>query len=284
VAARYGIAQELAVMQVISAASQGLPLSVYHLMMRRSLLAACLFLVAATAFGQAKADLPHTLREPRTGLRFVLIPAGRFVMGSPASERGHRGDETIHGVTLTKAFYLSTTEVTQEQWVAVMGSNPSHFRGPNLPVESVTWFEVQEFLRRLNAPTEGHFRLPTEAEWEYACRAGSTGSYSVGEQLTHSMANYDGRSPKPAASFPANAWGLYDMHGNVWEWCADEYCPYPSSEVSDPFQACNSPYKVIRGGSWYFGTDSARSALRYTHKPRLRGFSIGFRVVRVEPS
>jgi sulfatase modifying factor 1 len=174
---------------------------------------------------------------------------------------------------------MSSTEVTQEQWTAVMGSNPSHFHGRDLPVESVTWFEVQEFLRRLNASNEGQFRLPTEAEWEYACRAGSTGSYSFGEKLSTTMANYDGRAPKPVASFPANAWGLYDMHGNVWEWCADEYCPYPSSEVSDPFQACGSPYKVIRGGSWYFGADSARSALRYTHEPELRGFSIGFRVV-----
>jgi sulfatase modifying factor 1 len=223
---------------------------------------------------------PRTFKEPRTGLCFVLIPAGRFDMGSPVTETGHRADETLHGVTLTKAFYMSETEVTQEEWTAVMGSNPSHFHGRNLPVESVTWFEVQEFLWRLNAANEGHFRLPTEGEWEYACRAGSKGSYSVGEQLSTSVASYDGPAPKPVASFPPNAWGLYDMHGNVWEWCADEYCPYPSSAVSDPFQACGSPYKVIRGGSWYFGADSARSALRYTHEPRLRGFSIGFRVVR----
>jgi len=225
-------------------------------------------------------DAPSAFREPRTGLRFVLIPAGRLEMGSPATEKGHRGDETFHSVTLTKPFYMSATEVTQQQWAVVMGSNPSHFHGRNLPVESVTWFDVQEFLRRLNAGNERYFRLPTEAEWEYACRAGSTGSYSFGEHLTTSMACYDGHAPKPVASFPANSWGLYDMHGNVWEWCVDEYCPYPSSEVSDPFQACGSPYKVIRGGSWYFGADSARSALRYTHEPRLRGFSIGFRVVR----
>jgi sulfatase modifying factor 1 len=219
-------------------------------------------------------DAPHTFREPRTGLSFVLIPAGRFEMGSPATEKGHRGDETFHLVTLKKPFYMSATEVTQEQWAAVMGSNPSHFRGRNLPVESVTWFEVQEFLRRTQC------RLPTEAEWEYACRAGSAGSYSFGEAISTSVASYDGRATKPVASFPANVWGLYDMQGNVWEWCADEYCPYPRYEVSDPFQACGSPYKVIRGGSWYFGADSARSALRYTHEPRLRGFSIGFRVVR----
>jgi formylglycine-generating enzyme required for sulfatase activity len=236
--------------------------------------------LAAILLTAACRDAPHTFQESRTGLRFVLIPAGRFEMGSPATEKGHRDDETLHYVTLTKPFYMLATEVTQEQWMAIMGSNPSHFHGRNLPVESVTWFDVQEFLRRINASTDGHFRLPTEAEWEYACRAGSTGSYSFGEQLSASVANYDGQATKPVASFPANVWGLYDMHGNVWEWCLDEYCPYPSSAVSDPVEACGSPYKVIRGGSWYFGADSARSALRYTHEPRLRGFSIGFRVVR----
>jgi formylglycine-generating enzyme required for sulfatase activity len=163
----------------------------------------------------------QTFREPRTGLRFVLIPAGRFEMGSPAGEQGHRVDETLHTVTLTRPFYISTTEVTQEQWMAVMGDHPSHFRGPSLPVESVTWFEVQEFLRRLSASDRLHFRLPTEAEWEYACRAGSTGPYSFGAQISTSDANYDGRypmpgqvagqyrgMPTPVASFPANAWGL----------------------------------------------------------------------------
>ncbi|HXH39348.1 MAG TPA: formylglycine-generating enzyme family protein [Thermoanaerobaculia bacterium] len=250
----------------------------------RPLLAALLLIAACR-------KLPPTFQEPRTGLRFVLIPAGRFAMGSPAGELGHRDDETLHSVTLTRPFYVSTTEVTQEQWRAVMGDDPSHFRGRNLPVESVTWFEVQEFLRRLSTSAGRHFRLPTEAEWEYACRAGSTSPYSFGAQISTNRANYDGRypmpgqsaglyrgAPTPVASFPPNAWGLYDMHGNVWEWCADEYCPYPLSAISDPLEACGSPYRVIRGGSWYFGADSARSALRYTHEPRLRGFSIGFRV------
>ncbi len=201
-------------------------------------------------------------------------------MGSLAGEKGHRADETLHRVTLTRPFYISTTEVTQEQWAAVMGVNPSHFHGRNLPVESVTWFEVQEFLRRLNASAHAHFRLPAEAEWEYACRAGSSSAYSFGGQLSTTNASFDAQTPSPVASFRPNAWGLYDMHGNVWEWCSDEYCPYASSAVSDPYQSCHSPYKVIRGGSWYFGAGSARSALRYTHEPQLRGFSIGFRVVR----
>jgi formylglycine-generating enzyme len=216
----------------------------------------------------------ETFVEPHTHLRFVRVPAGTFAMGSPADEAGHRADETLHRVTIAHPFFLSATEVTQAQWTAVMRSNPSQFRGDeNAPVERVSWLEVQEFLRRLNAFGEGRFRLPTEEEWEYACRAGTTTPYAFGPTLTTRQANFDGKRTMPVASFPPNDWGLYDMHGNVWEWCATEYCPYP-------LQACGSKYEVIRGGSWYFGPDSARSALRYTHEPQLRGFSIGFRVVR----
>jgi formylglycine-generating enzyme required for sulfatase activity len=208
-------------------------------------------------------------------MKLLLIPAGRFQMGSP---------ESRHPVTISRPFYIGTTEVTQAQWTAVMGYNHSQLRaaGPNAPVETVSWFEVQEFLRRLNRLGEGHFRLPTEAEWEYACRAGTDSPYAFGQHLTTRQANFDGRGTMPVASFPPNAWGLYDMHGNVWEWCGDEVCPYPSGAVTDPVQQCGSRFKPIRGGSWYFGADSARSALRYTHEPQLSGFSIGFRVVRDE--
>jgi formylglycine-generating enzyme len=147
--------------------------------------------------------------------------------------------------------------------------------------ERISWFEAQEFLRRLNARHEGRFRLPTEAQWEYACRAGTQSSYGFGQRLSTEDANYDGRYPLPGqragyyrtrtlpvASFRPNSWGFYDMHGNVWEWCADEYCRYPSSDVVDPKEKCGSRYKVIRGGSWYFGDDSARSALRFSHEPQ----------------
>ena len=218
--------------------------------------------------------------EPHTGIRFVRIEPGTFRMGSPPTERERRGDEVAHPVTLTKPFLFATTEVTQAQWVRVMGSNPSHFRGnAAAPVERVSWFEVQEFIRRLNRLTNGHYRLPTEAEWEYACRAGSLAAYARGDGITTADANYDGRRTAAVASYRPNAWGIYDMEGNVWEWCADEYCPYPP-RATDPFQRCGSPYKVIRGGSWYFGADAARCATRYTHEPQLRGFSIGFRLAR----
>jgi len=225
--------------------------------------------------------------ETRTNIHFLLIPAGQFQMGSIAAD--------MHRVTISRPFYMGETEVTQAQWARLMGTNPSHFRaaGWNAPVESVTWFEVQEFIRRLNRLGEGHFRLPTEAEWEYACRAGTTTPYAFGTTLTMKQANFDGRDDPaagengeyrattiPVGSFPPNAWGLYDMHGNVWEWCADEVCPYPTADVTDPFQRCGSRFKPIRGGSWYFGADSARSGLRYTHEPQWRGVSIGFRIVR----
>jgi len=219
-------------------------------------------------------------RRPASDIAFVRIPAGEFAMGTPLSDPMHCADEVPHRVRITHSFDLSATEVTQRQWIAVMGSNPSNFKNPDAPVERVTWFDVQEFLRRLNARDNRHYRLPTEAEWEYACRAGTTKAYAFGRELSTKDANYDGKATMRVASFKPNAWGLYDMHGNVWEWCADEYCPYSSDAVSDPVNRCGSPYKVIRGGSWYFGADSARSALRYTHEPRLRGFSIGFRVVR----
>lgn len=216
---------------------------------------------------------PRTWTEPFTGMAFVLIPSGSFTMGSPANEPERQADEVPHRVVIGKPFYLSATEVTQAQWTKVMGYNPSTFKssGPNAPVEQVTWNEVRTFLARLNARGETRFRLPTEEEWEYACRAGMTSAYAVGPTLSTNQANYDGRATLPVASFQPNAWGLYDMHGNVWEWCATEYCPYPLT-------ACGSKFKVIRGGSWHFGPDSARSALRYTHEPHLRGFSIGFRV------
>lgn len=229
-------------------------------------------------------------------MRFVRIPAGTFTIGSPQSEPGHQESERLHQVTISRPFTIAACEVTQRQWIAVMGNNPSHFRGPDLPVESVNWYEAHEFLRRLNARGEGRFRLPTEAEWEVACRAGTRTAYAFGNVLSAADANYDARYPLPGdkpgpyrgapiavASFRPNAWGLFDMHGNVWEWCEDDFCPYPAGPATDPLGRCNSGLKVIRGGSWYFNADSARSALRYTHRPQDRGFSLGFRVVRDAP-
>jgi formylglycine-generating enzyme required for sulfatase activity len=234
----------------------------------------------------------NTWTEPATGMRFARIDPGEFVMGSPPSEPGREVQERQHLVVLTRPFWLGIFEVTQHEWEAVMGTNPSHFQdGDNhRPVEQVTWFETHDFLTRLAQRSPGnHFRLPTEAEWEYACRAGTTTAYGTGPTLTHAQANFAESAERAAAgegatmpvgSFPPNAWGLYDMAGNVWEWTEDEHCPYADGQTVDPVLGCSEPLKVIRGGSWYFGADSARCGLRYTHRPQDLGFSLGFRVVR----
>ena len=236
---------------------------------------------------------PAGSRATTAGIPLVRIPAGSFVMGSPADEPGRGGDETPHRVTISRPFWLGRTEVTQTQWIRVMGGNPSRFRGcAECPVENVTWLDVQRFIEKLNATEGGGFRLPTEAEWEYACR---TGEGPTAARIDDAHANFDARYPvrggrpgrylgRPVAvaSFPADRLGLFDMKGNVWEWCADGYAPYPPGDAADPVGPDSAPKKVIRGGSWYFDAASCRCAARYTHDPKDRGFSLGFRVARDE--
>jgi len=242
--------------------------------------------------------------ENSLGMEFVRIPAGSFVMGSPESEkerdRYETRDETRHRVTLTRAFYLQTTEVTQAQWQAVMGNNPSRFQGANRPVEQVSWNEVQEFIRKLNQWDEGTYRLPTEAEWEYAARAGTTTPFGIGNgrDLNSTQANFNGNDTygrgkegveraetKPVQTFVPNAWGLYDMHGNVWEWVQDWDGAYPTEAVRDPQGPSSGENMVLRGGSWYYLAKDCRSAIRLTESPENgypeNGYSdIGFRLVK----
>lgn len=247
----------------------------------------------ATSVG-AQPGAPAPVRrwvEPVTGMALVAIPAGTFVMGSPSMESGREAQERPHVVTISRPFWIGVHEVTQAQWRVVMGTNPSHFRGDALPVERVSWPDAQAFLQRLGERSPGsRFRLPTEAEWEYACRAGAATAYAWGDRLSLEQANVatvtrnrlGGRQRTVAVgSFRPNAWGVFDMHGNVWEWTEDDHCAY-ASPARDPIGRCDAPHKVIRGGSWYFAADSARCALRYTHRPRDVGFSLGFRVVRDE--
>jgi len=224
-------------------------------------------------------------------MQFQRVDPGSFLMGSPADEPGHEEQEVRHRVTLTKPYWLGRYEVTQGEWRSVMGSAPSWFRGDDRrPVENVTWFEVAAFVDALNRTSERDvFRLPTEAEWEYACRAGVDTPYLTGATLDGAQANIalsaeraaagEG-APRAVGSYAPNGWGFHDMHGNVWEWTSDEHCPYPSGVETDPVRRCNNPLKVIRGGSFYFGADSARCGLRYTHRPFDRGFSLGVRLVR----
>lgn len=215
-------------------------------------------------------------------MELVLVPSGRFEMGSPAGEEGREEQETRHTVVISRPFYIGRFEVTQSEWRRVMGANPSFFAEcDDCPVERVNRDAVLLFLDRLNdGRARARFRLPTEAEWEYACRAGASTAYASGDSLTAADANADGERTSRVGSYPPNAWGLHDMHGNVWEWTEDRHCPYPTAPVTDPVGTCASPLHVIRGGSFHFGAESARCALRYTHAAHDSGFSLGFRVAR----
>ncbi len=216
-------------------------------------------------------------------LEMVLIPAGKFVMGSPKKEKDRSDDETQHEVTLTKPFYIGKYEVTQEQWEAVMGKNPSRRKGAKLPVTDVSWNDCQDFIKKLNAKTNGGYRLPTEAEWEYSCRAGTSTAYSYGDKLTRSDANIDGDSTKAVGSYKPNAFGLYDMHGNVFEWCNDCYANYPAGAVIDPKGPATGKSRVLRGGSYYWTASIARSSNRnliFTPTPSNGNDLVGLRLAR----
>ncbi len=240
------------------------------------------------------------LRKPGTrlvkrikGVEFAFrwCPAGTFMMGSPESEQGRYKDETQHKVTLTNGFWIMETEVTQIQWQSVQGDNPSHFRGDSFPVECVSWDNCQDFCRKcalLGLPLQ----LPTEAQWEYACRAGSQKPFFDGERISGTKANCDGTSfegtnaKEPylgqatvVRSYKPNAWNIYDMYGNVWEWCADWYGDYPFSKVIDPVGPFNGSSRVHRGGSWSGFAEHCRSACRGSSVSSRRDFSLGFRCI-----
>ena len=228
------------------------------------------------------------------GMKLVLIRPGEFIMGSPVGEAQRFDDEIQHRVKLTRAFYLGATEVTQGQWKALMGRNPSFFTGDTLPVDTVNWEEAAEFCRKLSNQEGKKYRLPTEAEWEYACRAGTTTTFHTGDTISTAQANYHGgytygkgrkgvfrETSTGAGSFAPNAWGLHDMHGNVWEWCVDWYGPYPKEDVSDPKGARDGEFHVVRGGCWINFPAVCRSANRGKTVPISWNFNFGFRVVRV---
>jgi formylglycine-generating enzyme len=226
------------------------------------------------------------------GMEFVWIPPGTFLMGSSKKEAKRCSNEAQHGVTLTKGFYMGVHLVTQEQWQEVMGNNPSHFKGEtNLPVEMVSWEDCQEFCKELREKDNKQYRLPSEAEWEYACRAGTTTPFSFGDTISTDQANYDGNSTygngkkavhrgktTPVSSFPANAWGLHDMHGNVGEWCQDWLGVYPANIVVDPQGPKTGEKRILRGGCWNSYPEFLRSAFRFSDEPDSRSGYFGFRV------
>jgi formylglycine-generating enzyme required for sulfatase activity/serine/threonine protein kinase len=257
-----------------------------------------------------RSDIPCPGRNwivPEYGIEMVWIAPGTFSMGSPATEPGHQSDETQHNVTLTKGYWLGKYEVTQRQWQAAMGSNPSFFKKgrvleshwfnpdvidnephENHPVENVSWDDAQEFCWKLKRrelaagrlPAGYEYSLPTEAQWEYACRAGSSGTYG-GTGRLDSMGWHDdnsGGSTHPFGQKQENAWGLYDMHGNVWEWCNDWYSADPSGEVTDPAGPDVAARRVYRGGGWRNSASFCRSAIRGLRVPGDRSFDLGFRL------
>ncbi len=236
-------------------------------------------------------------------LELIHIPNGTFMMGSPSSESGHYDSEIQHRVTLTKDFWLGKFPVTQEQYQAITKQNPSAFKGATRPVETVNWNDAKGYCDLLNNVFRGKipagyaFTLPTEAQWEYACRAGTTTPFNFGSTLNGDKANCDGNYPYCDGNYPygmgngkyvqattevgkygANTWGLYDMHGNVWEWCNDWYGAYPTGAVSDPPGASSGSYRVLRGGSWHGHAGYCRSANRYGRDPKDRLDLFGFRV------
>jgi formylglycine-generating enzyme required for sulfatase activity/predicted Ser/Thr protein kinase len=225
-------------------------------------------------------------------MKFVWIGPGSFLMGSPPDEAGRSEDETQHRVTLTQGFWLGVHPVTQAEWLAVMGTRPSHFPGSDRPVEQVSWEECHQFCVRLGQLDGLRYRLPTEAEWEYACRAGSLQPFAFGSTLSTDVANYDGdfvygggnkglyREQTTAMGFfPANRWGLHDMHGNVWEWCGDWHADYPRQVVKDPRGPAQGVSRIVRGGSWSCPPRYCRSAFRFWFAPGYRSRYLGCRVV-----
>jgi formylglycine-generating enzyme required for sulfatase activity len=225
-------------------------------------------------------------------LEMVLIPAGEFLMGSPDSDTWARPSEKPqHRKRIADPFHLGKYLVTQEQWESVMDNNPSRFKGPKNPVETVSWDDCQKFLEKLNAKIGkqgGKFELPTEAQWEYACRAGSTTRYCFGDEESGLdefgwyAANADGKTHAVGQKKP-NAWGLYDMHGNVSEWCQDWYDSgaYAGSLKEDPKGPATGLYRVYRGGSCRYPAVDCRSAWRSSYEPGDRQGSLGFRISRV---
>jgi len=235
------------------------------------------------------------------GMGFVLIPGGTFLMGSPPDEPRRDASERLHRVTLTKPFYLLITEVTKGQWRTTMGKRGvvSEEAEKDLPVSGVSWFDCMQFLEKLNALGEGFYRLPTEAEWEYACRAGGADAYPWGREIDCCQAMFGNHSrkagpcvriswakrlrsdgPAPVRSYLPNEWGLYDMTGNVWEWCRDWYGEYPSTAVQDPVGPDSGKGRIRRGGGWMGSGRTCRSANRAYAHPGSRSTTTGFRVVR----
>jgi len=249
----------------------------------------------ACAYGEDRHGLWAAFEIGRVQQTMRWILPGRFEMGSPKDESGRFENEVRHTVTLTRGYWLGDTAVTQALWQVVMGENPSHFKDdPQNPVEQVSWEDCERFMQQVSEMLPGglQLRLPSEAEWEYACCAGSKTAFSWGDELTADRANYDGNFPYnsgpkgeyrnrtvPVRSFQPNPWGLYQMHGNVWEWVADWSGDYPAEPVADPEGPASGRERILRGGGWDSLGRNLRPARRNARGPGLRSLDVGFRPV-----
>ncbi|HCY87770.1 MAG TPA: formylglycine-generating enzyme family protein [Desulfobacteraceae bacterium] len=253
----------------------------------------------AGAFPLFAQESPRTITND-IGMTFIKVSPGSFIMGSPVTERLRDRDEQQHTVTIKAAFYLQETEVTLEQWRAVMGKRwLSKRKGvDDSPVTKVSWYDCDKYINKLNKKSRYTYRLPTEEEWEYACRAGTTTAYSWGDGIDCSKAMYGNNTkkdqecilfyesmkirpngPAPVKTFAPNPWGFYDMHGNVWEWCANVYKSYFAEPESSDYSTMDSESRVRRGGSWYKHAHYLRSANRTYGHPNAKFQTTGFRLV-----
>ena len=229
-----------------------------------------------------KAGTRQTLKIGEIEIGLVWIPAGEFEMGSPTTEGGRYDDEKLHHVKLTKGFWTSETETTQALYKEVMGTNPSENKSDELPVECVSWDDAVKFCEELTKrlPSGMTATLPTEAQWEYACRAGTKTAFCYGESVDSDKMNYHSSGAKAVKSCPPNPWGLYDMHGNVWEWTSDYFGDYPTGTAIDPTGPNSGSYRAARGGCWKCGlARDCRSAQRGRYYPFFRFDFLGFRFV-----
>lgn len=267
----------------------------------KHILISILFFISACSFASVSTDV-KVVEKDRTdkkisnsiGMEFVYIPPGSFLMGTSLDEPGRKSDEKQHLVILTNGFYMQTTEVTQGQWKAIMGIPPRYIRTctDNCPVERLSWDDAQEFIDKLNK-FEGtsKYRLPTEAEWEYAARAGSKTAFANGDisildcgydstlnKIGWYCGNSDSYPHHPVAQKNPNAWGLYDMHGSVWEWCIDWRGSYPLDSVTNPAGPSSGTERVLRGGGLADKARSCRSANRFSLRSDIRFDYIGFRL------
>ena len=267
------------------------PPKIQEMLMNRFLMVSVL-LFMWTLSVNAEKPKAEPIAGPDAGMRMVKTadgieyafrwcPAGSFTMGSPESESGRCPDEFPHEVALTDGFWMLETEVTREMWKSVMGNEPGVFRGERLPVEQVGWVDCIEFCRKLSEKLGSPVTLPTEAQWEYACRAGTSGPFAGNlEEMAWFGPNSENRT-HPVGQKKPNAWGIHDMHGNVWEWCLDWYAEdsYAGSPSTDPHGPDRGVNRVYRGGGWYGDARFCRSAYRNYYAPNFRSYGHGFRII-----